>query len=83
MVKITVKRRNSHLHSADMASIWLVTELGYTKQTLPCPVSCTHETNMPAAINTHANAYQFVVTVRHCVFSLPFLHGGFVSYYHI
>lgn len=55
-----------------MVSIWIVTELGYVKQTLSCPVSCTHETNMPAAINAPANTYQFVVTVRHCVFLLPF-----------
>lgn len=74
LVKITVKRRKSYLHSADMVSIWLVTDLGYVEPTLPCPASCTRETNMPAAIRTPANAYQFVVTVRHCVFSLPFFY---------
>ncbi len=49
-----------------------MTELGYTKQTMSCPVTCTYKTNMPAAINAFANTYLFVVTERHCVFLLPF-----------
>lgn len=49
-----------------------MTELGYTKQTMSCPVTCTYKTNMPAAINAFANTYLFAVTERHCVFLLPF-----------
>lgn len=39
---------------------------------MSCLVTCTYKTNRPAATDAFANTYLFVVTVRHCVFLLPF-----------
>lgn len=67
------KQRISDLDfSAQFGWIQMMTELGYTQQTMSCPVTCTYETNKPAAINAFANTYLFVVTESHCVFLLPF-----------
>lgn len=48
-----------------------MTELGYTEQTMSCPV--TYKTNMPAAINAFANTL-FICSHWEtlCIFLLPF-----------
>lgn len=61
--RLQSKRRKSDLHAAQMVEIGMVTELGYAKQTLSCPVSCT-SSNKHACSTQHP--CQYLSICCHC-----------------